>query len=294
MTREQFLLDRKQGLGGSDIAAIMGVSRWKTPLDIYLDKTSEIIEEEKDEYVLQRGRLLEEAVLKGYAEYTGKTLVTNIPMLRHAQYPFLIGNVDAKVQDENILVEAKTSRDFAADWHKNMPLEYKLQAAHYAHIYNADRLDIAVLFGGLDTGYFVYERDEILEQMIKEAAIDFWHNHVLKKVPPPVLTVSDCNALYPKSTKDKIIEANSEVVDLIEAWQSRKQQIKTLEEEEELLAAQVRAYMQDAEILKGNGWKVTNKSHLTNKLDTELLKKLHPSVYTECLKQKQQRPLRFN
>ena len=39
MTREAWLDRRRAGIGGSDVAALLGLSRWKTPLDVFLDKT---------------------------------------------------------------------------------------------------------------------------------------------------------------------------------------------------------------------------------------------------------------
>ena len=55
--REQFIIDRKKGLGGSDIAAIMGISPWKTPMDVYLEKTTEV--QDIDNEALKRGRRAE-------------------------------------------------------------------------------------------------------------------------------------------------------------------------------------------------------------------------------------------
>ena len=61
MNREQFLLDRKKGIGGSDVASILGVSPFRTSLDVYHDKTSpELVYEEMNED-LQRGMRVEKS-----------------------------------------------------------------------------------------------------------------------------------------------------------------------------------------------------------------------------------------
>ena len=85
INREQFLLDRRQGIGGSDVAAIMGLSPWRTALDVYKDKLTPINLEEEPHDDLKRGIRAEKYILEEYAENTGETLLSNIPTFVDSQ-----------------------------------------------------------------------------------------------------------------------------------------------------------------------------------------------------------------
>lgn len=292
MSREQFLLDRKTGIGGSDIAAIMGVSPWRTAFDVYKDKTSDTIGE-IDNDVLKRGRDLERTVLSAYADKTGKVLITNIPMMRDKEYPFLIGNIDARVKDENVIIEAKTTRSFMSSWHAGIPKHYQLQVAHYASITDADRVDIAVLFGGLDFGYFVYERDVELEKKIKRAAIDFWHNHILARVPPATQNLQDIKFEYPVVDGKKIIKADEDMRITVEALRDIEEKRKSLEKTEEDLKLRIQKYMGDAGVLEAGRYNAVLSCSEVERLDTKSFKVNHPGIYQDYLKKSERRSLKL-
>ena len=80
--REQFLLDRKQGIGGSDVAGIMSLSPgWSSPLDVYNDKLNPIVVEEELSTDLKRGIRVEKYILQEYSENTNEVIETNLPPL---------------------------------------------------------------------------------------------------------------------------------------------------------------------------------------------------------------------
>lgn len=66
--RETFLLDRKLGIGGSDIAPIMGLSPYSTPLDVYRDKMNPAVIYEEESEDLKRGARVEKYILQEYCE----------------------------------------------------------------------------------------------------------------------------------------------------------------------------------------------------------------------------------
>ena len=292
MNRERFLLDRKCGIGGSDVAAIMGISPWRTALDVYNDKISSDTTK-VDSDAMQRGRDLENAVLRVYANKTGNTLIANIPMLKDRLYPFLIGNIDAKVKDSDIIVEAKTTRDFMSSWGKEIPEHYKVQVAHYASIANAERVEIVVLFGGLDFGYFTYERDEELERKIRKAAIDFWHRHILATVPPSPQNLEELKNRYPDIDANRIIEADEEIKLAVAELHDVEDKRRALEKSEETLKLRIQQYMGDAGILEAGKYKVALRCFSANRLDTNLLKTDCPEVYQNYLKRTESRTLKL-
>ena len=99
--RETFLLERKQGIGGSDVAGIMGRSSWSTPLDIYNDKTSQELICEELSTDLKRGIRVEKYILQEYSENTNEVIETNLPPLVDKEYPFMRGNADARIVGKN-------------------------------------------------------------------------------------------------------------------------------------------------------------------------------------------------
>jgi predicted phage-related endonuclease len=92
--RETFLLNRKQGIGGSDVASIMGISQWSSPLEIYNDKTCQELNCSELSDYLKRGIRVEKYILQEYSENTNTEIETNLPPLIDIKYPFMRGNAD--------------------------------------------------------------------------------------------------------------------------------------------------------------------------------------------------------
>ena len=291
MDRDQLLQERQIGLGGTDCAAICGVSSFKSPLDVYYEKINGPAE--YDNSTLKRGRRAERYILEEYAEHTGETLITDLPMLQDAKHPFLIGHVDARVQNQNIIIEAKSTRFNASTWKGTLPQIYLYQIAHYASISNADRVDIAVLFNNWEYGCFSYYRNEELEKQIKQTAIDFWHNHIIPKVPPLPTNMKDIIKTYPNSVECKEVVGNETIIKKVNDLALISKQMKILGQKEEDIKLEIMNYMQDAEKLNAAGLSVTWKHYTQNRLDTSKLKEERPEIYAQYLKTNDLRPLKL-
>jgi putative phage-type endonuclease len=276
-SREQFLLDRKQGIGGSDVAAIMGLSPWKTELGVYLDKVSDFVDE--DNKTLQRGRDLEEYVLKTYVRDKNVSIETDLSQVRDKEYPFLVGHPDGKVKDTNIFIEAKSYYGNLKDWNGEIPIYYKTQIAHYAYLTDADYVDVAVLADRWTYGCYTYHRDVEFENKIKQASIDFWQNHVLKKIAPEISCIDDAHKLYPtsnESIKESDGDLDAELSKLIGLQESKK----IIAKEEESIKTQIMDFMGNASVLTSNlGYKITWKSQKQHRINSSLLKKDDPTLY---------------
>ena len=282
---EQFLLDRKKGIGGSDIAAIMGFSFFRTALEVFLEKTA-IGDDEgnyNDSQPMQRGRRLEKYILEEYAERNEEELEINVPVIRSKEYPFLIGHIDAKVKDKNIIVEAKSVAGFPSIWNDEIPIGYRTQVAHYASIMDADRVDVAVLFDRWNFACYTYWRNKGLEAKIKKAAIDFWNNHIIPNIPPPIETVEDAQKMFSKvSNLEKEIDKETELS--VKELQKLAEEKKEIKEKEEAIKLDVMKYMQDKQYLvKDNrkiiSWKTQNRDAFNiTKFKTE-----HPETYKNYL-----------
>ena len=128
-TRREFLEARQSGLGGSDIAAILGMSKWDTPYGIYRSKTEPIPDEDTEEHEYQYwGHVLEDVVAKEYQKRTGNKVQRVNVQMQHPDYPFMQANIDRAVVNPDIagnvrwkdgrlttdrLLECKTANAFA-------------------------------------------------------------------------------------------------------------------------------------------------------------------------------------
>jgi putative phage-type endonuclease len=288
---EQFLLDRKQGLGGSDIAAILGISPWKTPLDVYLDKTTEWCDEEDSE-ALARGKRAESYVLDTYEADTGNSLIRNHDTIHDKEYPFLFANIDAKLDKTNIIVEAKTTSDFVNNW-SDIPEYYKTQVAHYAYITNADRVDIPVSFSSWQYKCFTYERDIEFEKQIRTKAMWFWINHVKKKIPPEPINIADTAKLYPNSNESKI-HASPTIYESFNALKGLKEEIQQKQEACDQVSKNIREFIKDNEILMHEDKQlITWKNQTSSRFDSKAFIADHPDLYNQYKKESTSRVFRI-
>ena len=291
--REQFLLDRKKGIGGSDVAAIMGKSSWSTPLDIYNDKLNPIVVEEELDLDLKRGIRVEKYILQEYSENTNEVIETKLPPLVDKEYPFMRGNADARILGKNVLVEAKSSKAPISMWNEGIPEYYKTQVAYYAMLADAERVDIPVLFNNWTYGCFTYWRDYEFEARIKEAVINFWQNHIVKGIAPAPTSAEELQRAYPNIYEEKTIKADENIREIVSQLQETSTKRKELEKLEQRLKTDIQVYMGDAGLLDAGFCKVSLKNRSANRLNTEALKIDNPAIYQSYLSESNYRVLQF-
>jgi putative phage-type endonuclease len=186
MTRESWLERRRAGIGGSDVAALLGLSRWRTPLDVFLDKTGQA-EPTPDNEPMLWGRLLEPLVIAEFSRRNGITVDGLTGVLEHPEHPWMLASLDGWAPDLRAVVEAKTART-ADGWGEpgsdEIPAYYQTQVAHYMAVTGAQMAFIPVLIGASDFRTYQVERDEDFIADLVEAERAFWHDHVLANVPP--------------------------------------------------------------------------------------------------------------
>lgn len=265
---ESFHAERKDGLGGSDIGAILGLSKYRTPVDVWAEKTGRAAPAESN-LAMRFGTYAEQFVAEEYTAQTGNAVQRFTPMLRHPTAP-LIGHVDRLVIPEgqkraahqrqirtDRLLEAKTANAFAAfnaeEWGPAgtdaVPAAYLVQVATYRILTGCRHADLAVLFGNQELRVYHLERDVELEEMILARASEWWANHVIADVAPAPVCDSDLRLLYPRSAPLKAVEADYITQGAIEDLLRLRNMIKGLEKDEAALAVAVKAYMEDAEAL---------------------------------------------
>jgi putative phage-type endonuclease len=259
---------RKDGLGASDTAIIMGYSSYKTPYQLYLEKIGEL---EPDEEMTEQqywGNALEPIIINRFAE-ENDVQVTFPDTVYHPEYPYLFANLDGWIESEGAVVEAKSANSFQRkEWDMaltdGIPLVYLIQIAKQCLITNATRGYCAVLIGGMEYKQFIYERDSALEGLILQADLDFW-KCVTNHIEPPPLNTSDCRLKFPKPSPDKISNCTFSTHQTLENLSKTKSAIKDLTTLEDAYKMQIMSHMGDAEYLMGMEgeimatWKATKK-----------------------------------
>lgn len=207
--RALWLEDRKKSIGGSDAAAIIGLSKYATPYTVWADKTGKLPPQEDNE-AMRQGRDLEDYVAKRFCEETGKRVKRHNQIIRNDKYPFAHATIDRKVIGEDAGLECKTTTTLNLKQFKNgeYPDNYYVQCVHYMAVTGLKRWYLAVLV--LGKGFFVYtiERDEDEINALMNAESDFWNKYVVTDLPPPAdglaPTSSAINKCFPTSVDETI------------------------------------------------------------------------------------------
>jgi putative phage-type endonuclease len=259
--KQEWLRERKNYLGGTDLAAIAGLSPYRTALDVYLDKTSDDISEDTNA-AMRWGTLLEDVVAKAYKEDigNGKEVWESDHPIRHTEHRFLAANIDrwvGKRKDiREYILECKTAgftkgKEWGEVGTDQIPESYLIQVAYYASICDVPKVDIAVLIGGQDFRIYTYERNKELEEKLIKIACNFWHNHIEKRIPPKCVNTRDTFNLFPQSNYHEIVAESN----IMEKWE----QLKALRAEEskiadtiEKLKTDIQEFMRDYDVLIDN------------------------------------------
>lgn len=203
LSREEWLAYRRRGIGGSDAAAIFGISPFRTARDLYYDKL-DIVSVEDDEgnwVAMEMGNLLEPLVAKIFARKTGYKVYQVKKMFQHPANPFILADVDYFVElpdGETAILEIKTTNYNARDhwWmggEKIVPVYYESQGRHYMAVMDMDRVFFCCLYGNNEDEVIIREirRDASYEEELIFLEREFWENHVLARTPPPYLEDGD-------------------------------------------------------------------------------------------------------
>lgn len=197
LPREDWLEYRRRGIGGSDAAAIFGVSPFKTARDLYYDKLKIASFEEDESNWVQKeiGHLLEELVARIFHEKTGFRVYQIKKMFYHPVHSFMLADVDYFIELPNgktAILEIKTTNYNAKDnwWIDGaecVPVYYELQGRHYMCVMNLDEVYFCCLYGNNENEVIIRHitRDKDYEDELIGLESNFWHNHVQRHNPPP-------------------------------------------------------------------------------------------------------------
>jgi putative phage-type endonuclease len=289
LINQDFSVDRSKYIGGSDIGAILGLSRFKTPLEVWMEKTGK--ETKKvDSLPLRFGSFAEDFVAREYSRATGFELIHDESIYLHPEHAFMSAHIDRFVLEVGSssptrILECKTANPFSSgDWGEigsdEVPMSYLCQCIWYMAITGIEKTDLAVLFGNSDFRIYEVARDQGLEELVIAKATTFWNEYVLKDIPPPVQSEADCQTIFSKGDPAKSIEAGQDTLELTKRLHTLNSEIDVREEELSSIKQIIMSQMGEAELLTYQGrtlatWKAPKPSF---RLDGKTLELEHPEI----------------
>jgi putative phage-type endonuclease len=262
-----WLEERRRGIGGSDVAGILGLSPWDSPYDVWLKKVGRAPRTPENEYMWW-GTQMEALIARRYTDKTGIELWNPKRFLTHPDHPVLIGSPDRLAMGIPVGVEIKTASAFSAsEWGAEgtdeIPVNYLLQCVHYLALTQFPRWDVAVLIGGNDFRIYTVRRDAKFEASLIEQLLEWWEYHVVGKVAPPITghkgTTQNMDRMYRNGGHPPLLSANgvaNEWADRL--WRARLQR-KAAEEAEAEAVNNLKDLIGDAQGMEGPDWRVTWK-----------------------------------
>jgi putative phage-type endonuclease len=290
MPYKEWLEWRRKGIGGSDASVVCGINRWKSPVELWMEKTGQLPESEAGEAAYW-GNVLEDVVRAEFTKRTGIEVTRTYQLLQSEEHPFMLANLDGTCRHPEYgfecVFEAKTSSAYRnGEWEDSIPDEYQLQIQHYMAVTGFKGAYVAVLIGGNSFKWFFIERDDGLIDKLIHLERDFWQG-VQENIPPP-LDGSDASAKFigeqfPNSVPSSRIDLPREAASLLRQYDAAGEKIEhyaELKQEAENLLKQL---LGENEVGVANGRFITWKSVTQERLNGKRFKAEQPSLYKEYI-----------
>ncbi len=319
MPREEWLAWRRRGIGGSDAAALLGLSPFSSPFSVWADKIG-LKPDTPDSEALRVGRDLEEYVARRFTERASLPVQRMNALLGSVEQPYMCANIDRRVRGRDAGLECKTTsaynyRSFVSpDGSVSVPAHYYVQCVHYMAVTGWRDWYLAVLIMGSDFRVYRFTREENPEAdervdgvvSVSDAEIEtligrereFWAL-VEAKTPPEVdgtkATTDTINGLYQMADGSVTEPVDlSGMEDVFSRLDDVKAQIKELETQRAELENRIKLRMADKPVGICGGKVASWQNQVTRRIDTEALKKGNPEIAGKYLKESTSRVLRVS
>lgn len=281
---------RRLGIGGSDVASIMGINRYRSPMEVWLEKTGrkpspDLSDNEKVEW----GNRLEGAVRQKFRDAHPELEVTEMGVtLVDKARPWAHANLDGRIQDGDStgVLEIKTvGAERRHDWDDGVPDYYMAQVTHYLAVTGWGFAYVAALFGGQHYEEWRIERDEDDVSAVSDLVDTFWHGFVEADVPPQLVgTGNEARALLDshqtgagESAPDDVDEFNTVAWD----YERHRRDEADAKRAKDMCANRLRGMVGDNKSLVSDIFRVTWSRRTTTRLDQRRLRKERPEIFEE-------------
>jgi putative phage-type endonuclease len=278
---------RRGYIGGGNIAGILGVSPYRSPLDEYL-----VITEGDQEITPARRRFfdrrkaLEPFAAEAFKLETGLEIVDRNKRYPDAEHPFMAAEIDFEPAD-NSNGETKSVHPMAAkEWgptdEGEIPTYVLAQVMHGLGVTGRSHAWVHALVGLDEDRIYRIQRDEDLIVGIRFRLAAFWHDHVIPRIPPPPTTLEDLQRLFSRDS-GKSITADAAAVEDAALYKKLKADEKATKAELEAVGLRLKLYMRDATTLVDANGKalLTWKAQTATRFQESDFEREHPELYAQ-------------
>jgi predicted phage-related endonuclease len=315
-------IDRAEFIGGSDVAAIMGLGAYgRTGYTVWLEKTRQMTEQmdaNKKRFLERRKRWEAPIVAMLKEEFGGEITAVN-QRYSDAEHPYLSCEIDFEWRDSDGVIqngEIKTvhvmafgeNHGWGEEGSDEIPLQYAAQSMWGLGLTSRQVCVVAALIGIDDMVFYRVPRDDDMIATMRAKCIQFWTEHVVPRVPPAPQDWTDMMAMFAK-TNGRPVECSEEIAKKLTQLQAIRDSLKAMENEKDTLEFDIADFVRtswglpdpnmppqliDNAELRMNGkaictWKKQRGSHL----DQRGLREAHPDITAAFTKEHWFRPFRF-
>ena len=290
LSREEWLKWRKRGIGGSDVSCLLGINKWKSEIELWLDKTNQTNEAPVENEAMEWGNIMEPVIRNHFAEVTGKTVVELKAMLQHPEYPFMLADVDGiTVDDDNnpAILEIKTASEYKrSDWDEGVPAYYETQVQHYLCVTGVKKAYVAVLIGGNSFKIYEVDADDEIQSMLIAVEKNFWNK--VQNMIRPEMDGSDAakdllDSLYRGGVAEQIVMPE-EAIEYVDAYIEACAEEDNAKAKKQDASNHIKEIMGDYDKATCLGHSISWKPVCTERLDTKALKEQEPEIYAKYVK----------
>ena len=296
LSRSEWLAVRRQGIGGSDAAAAVGLNPYQSQLELWMIKTGRFSEDSPNDSEMKPdidskmywGQVLEPIVAQHYTKVTGRKVRKVNAILQHADSDksWMLANIDYRVvgSDEVQLLECKTAGEYGAKlWKDGVPEYVECQVQHQLAVTGLQAADVCVLICGQQLKIYRIERDEELIAKLIELERLFWH-YVQSNIPPCADGSESAGfalrCLFPQDYGQTVdFSDNTHVSSLFDSLINTRKQLSFYQQQEEFYKQLLQQNLGEAsyaQFAQGTiSWKKAKDSVY---LDTTALAKDHPQL----------------
>lgn len=286
--RAEWLKLREQGIGGSEVASILGLNPYETPYQLWRRKTGQ--EPPKEEtFAMRAGHYLEDAVAKFWQDETGREVIKSSagdwlyvdesrPFLRASpDRTYWLPGMPKNAQNKGVLEIKTTQKSIDPD---DLPKHWFCQLQYYLYLSGLGSGSLAWLTAGREFSYRDIDHVPDFTGWMIEEVTKFYTDHIVGGREPEATSVADIITKYARHTNGKIIEVGEEVLTAYTELKGVRAELDALERRKAELEDRIKMGFGDAEAISYGGqtlatWKAARDSE---KFDSKAFRAAHPDL----------------
>lgn len=276
----EWLEERRSSIGASEVAAVLGLSKWSTPLDVYRSKHG--VDRDFDPLLAFIGHESEHIIHKWVHEFSGLNVSLEPGfMARSVEHPWLHASFD-RITADGIPFQFKTAHHYTGhEWNDGIPTDIRVQVQAEMLVADAPRAYVVVWIGGREFKYFPeYRDDRFIREQLVPTTREFWHGNVLAGVAPDPTTLAEVNEI---ATEDRAVSLSETAFEALERITVLNSDIAAQEAERDQLKVVLGQYVGSADTLTYEGQKVATWKQQKGRsgFDQKAFREAHPELAAE-------------